>query len=115
MRIVRPAAWMVAGLLIAACAGAGVEGRMLGRWSGGGGELEFLRGGRFAVQLANGTRSTGTYELRDGGRLVVTYDDVRARHPVLAQYHVAVENGELRLCDPDRPRQPCTTYRRAGR
>jgi hypothetical protein len=98
-------------LLLAGCAspGGGIEEQIQGRWTAPMGYTEFHPDGRYVMQVTGGARMTGTYEVRDGGRVAITYDAL----PRTDEMHLTVSGDSLRMCDPERPELPCGTLVRA--
>jgi hypothetical protein len=101
-----------AALLLAACGG-GLERELQGRWRGPAGVVEF-DDGRFVTTSPDGRRVTGEYEIMDTSRVVITYDDTRKVGPVMEHVRLYIAGDSMRMCDPDRPRQPCGRLWRDG-
>jgi hypothetical protein len=99
----------MAAVLLAGCASSGgLERQIQGRWTAPMGYTEFRPDGRFVMQVTGGARMTGTYEVRGGGRVLVTYDLI----PRTDEMHLTVVGDSLRMCDPGLPRLPCSTLAR---
>jgi hypothetical protein len=103
---------LLAAAVLAGCGG-GFEREMQGRWRGPAGVVEF-RDGRFVTRMEGRQPFTGEYEIMDSSRVVITYDDTRKVGPVMEHFRLYISGDSMRMCDPDRPRQPCGRLWRDG-